>query len=96
MKDFRTIIGRPLITEKAMNLKERQGKYVFEVSQHANKLQIKQAVEEAFDVRVTSVRTMKVHGKRKRWGMTRGRRPDRKKAIITLREGDLIEFFESL
>jgi len=96
MSNFRAVIVRPLITEKAMNLREREGKYVFEVKPHANKLEIKRAVEEAFDVTVTRVRTLKVHGKRKRWGMTRGKRPDRKKAIVTLREGDIIEFFESV
>ena len=96
MNTLRSVIVRPLITEKAMNMKEREGKYVFEVSPRANKLEIKRAVEEAFDVTVTRVRTLTVHGKRKRWGMTRGKRPDRKKAVVTLREGDVIEFFESV
>ena len=96
MNTLRAVIVRPLITEKAMNMKEREGKYVFEVHPRANKLEIKRAVEEAFDVTVIRVRTLAVHGKRKRWGMTRGKRPDRKKAIVTLREGDIIEFFESV
>ncbi len=88
------IIIRPLITEKSTILKEKDHQYVFEVERRANKIEIKKAVEYLFKVRVTNVRTINVLGKVKRLGRRFGRRPDWKKAIVTLREGDRIEFFE--
>ncbi|MFP4527566.1 MAG: 50S ribosomal protein L23 [Candidatus Kapaibacterium sp.] len=88
------IIKRPLITEKAMRLTE-QGQYVFDVVPTANKIEIKRAVEEMFEVEVKSVRTARIKGKRTqrftRRGVMRGRTPLRKKAYVTLKEGHEIE-----
>jgi large subunit ribosomal protein L23 len=88
------IIKRPIITEKAMKLGE-QRQYVFEVDPKANKIQIKQAVEKMFEVKVESVRTVRVKGKvRRRFtrrGVMEGRTPLRKKAYVTLKEGYTIE-----
>jgi large subunit ribosomal protein L23 len=88
-----TIIRRPVISEKATLLVERQNKYVFEVAPKANKIQIRKAVEDAFKVSVTEVRTMRVPGKKKRVRLQLGHTPEWKKAIVTLKEGDRIELF---
>jgi large subunit ribosomal protein L23 len=97
MKNTQVII-KPLLTEKALKLQEDQNKYGFVVTQTANKIEIKRAVEKKFDVSVDNVHTINVHGKSKqmntRRGLTRGRRSGWKKAIVTLREGDKIDFFE--
>ena len=88
------IIKRPVaLTEKAARLKE-QNKVVFEVAPEANKIQIKQAVEELFNVKVTDVNTLIQRGKMKRMGRSLAKRRNWKKAIVTLREGDDIQFFE--
>ena len=71
-----------------------QNKYTFKVDKKANKIDIKQAVEAIFKVKVTDVKTMNVKGKLKRLGRYQGRTPDWKKAIVTLQEGDKIEIFE--
>jgi large subunit ribosomal protein L23 len=88
------IIKKPIITEKAMNLAS-QRQYVFEVHPDANKIQIKQEIEKMFEVNVTSVRTVRIKGKNKlrmtRRGIMRGRTPLKKKAYITLKEGQSIE-----
>lgn len=90
------IIIRPIITEKSMGMQDAN-KYVFEVVKTANKSEIKKAVETVFDVKVKSVHTMNMLGKMKRQGQYRGKRPDWKKAIVTLTEDSkTIEFFESL
>jgi len=89
------IILRPIITEKAQ-MATQQNKYVFEVDKRANKLQIKDAVEVAFNVRVTDVNTVTMRGKVKRYGIRRTRMPDWKKAIVTLAAGDKIELFEGV
>jgi large subunit ribosomal protein L23 len=94
--DMRQVIKRPLITEKGTRIKDEQNKYLFEVDTNANKLMIKQAVEKLFDVKVIKVNVMNVHGKEKRMGRFSGRRPDWKKAIVTLKEGDQIELFEGV
>lgn len=96
MKYAHDIIRRPVISEKSM-----QGiadkKYTFEVALSANKLEIKNAVEEVFSVKVKSVNTLRVHGKEKRVGVHTGRRPDYKKAVVTLKaDSKPIEFFESM
>ncbi len=90
MKDVYSVLKKPLFTEKNDRLKEKYNKYVFEVDLHANKIEIRQAIERIFDVRVVKVNTMRVHGKVKRRGRSVGRRPDWKKAIVTLKEGDTI------
>jgi large subunit ribosomal protein L23 len=92
-KDPRSIIERPLITEKNQLLQDKENKYVFEVARYANKLEIKQAIEDIFDVRVESVRTMRMLGKIKRMGRFEGRRPNWKKAIVKLTDGDVIDLF---
>lgn len=94
MKEPQKIILRPLITEKSTHQKEEGNQYVFEVNRNSNKIEIRSAVERLFKVKVNNVRTVNVIGKVKRLGRRYGKRPDWKKAIVTLREGDRIDFFE--
>ncbi|PIV20685.1 MAG: 50S ribosomal protein L23 [Deltaproteobacteria bacterium CG_4_8_14_3_um_filter_45_9] len=94
MKEAQKIIRRPLITEKSTRQKEENRQYIFEVHRDANKIEIQSAVERLFKVNVLQVRTSNVMGKIKRLGRRYGKRPDWKKAIITLKEGDRIDFFE--
>jgi len=89
------ILRRPYITEKSTAF-QGQNKYVFEVTLKANKHQIKQAVEKAFNVRVRQVHIIRQRGKVKYMGRFRSRSPDTKKAIVTLRPGDKIELFQSV
>jgi large subunit ribosomal protein L23 len=89
MDNLADVIKRPIITERATALGS-QNKYVFMVARWANKLQIKRAVEHFFGVKVVKVNTLIQHGKRRRLRYKVGRRPDWKKAIVTLREGDTI------
>lgn len=90
------VIRRPCVTEKSIAGTEQANKVVFEVAMEANKIEIKKAVEELFSVSVLNVNTMRVPGKSVRMGRHQGRKPPWKKAIVTLREGDSIEFFESV
>ena len=90
------IIRRPLITEKGIRNNEEHNTVVFQVDRRANKLQIKQALEALFQVKVVHVNTLNVQGKKKRVRTREGRRPDWKKAYVTLREGDSITFFEGV
>jgi large subunit ribosomal protein L23 len=90
------ILKRPLITEKATLLKGASNAVSFEVDRRAKKKQIQEAVEKLFKVKVENVRTMNVTGKVKRRGRTVGLRPGWKKAIVTLKAGDKIEFFEGV
>lgn len=94
MKNPRDVILRPVISEKTYSLFD-QGKYTFIVDPEANKTEIKMAVQEIFDVQVRKVNTMNQRGKIKRRGRIEGKRPDVKKAIVTLVEGDEIELFET-
>jgi large subunit ribosomal protein L23 len=94
MKDLYSVIKRPLITERGTHLKETQNKYFFEVARSANKVEIRQAVEALFRVHVTSIHTIFLKGKKKRMGRFLGKRPDWKKAVVTLKPGDSIEFIE--
>jgi len=94
MKEGQRIIRRPLVTEKSTDQKDSSNQYAFEVDCKANKVEIQSAVELLFKVRVVRVRTSNVLGKVKRLGRKYGKRPDWKKAIVTLREGDRIDFFE--
>jgi len=94
MKEPQKIIRRPLVTEKSTRQKEDARQYAFEVRRDANKIEIQSAVERLFKVKVLQVRTSNVLGKIKRLGRRYGKRPDWKKAIVTLREGDRIDFFE--
>jgi large subunit ribosomal protein L23 len=90
---YRTIV-RPLITEKSSAAYQDRGEYTFEVHPEATKPQIRAAIEELFGVKVTDVWTSNQRGKERRVGKTIGRRPNWKKAIVKLREGDTIEIFE--
>jgi large subunit ribosomal protein L23 len=90
------ILKRPLITEKATFQKGEGNAVSFEVEGKANKKQIREAVEKLFKVKVEDVRTMNVAGKVKRRGRTVGLRPGWKKAVVTLKEGEKIEFFEGV
>jgi large subunit ribosomal protein L23 len=94
MKEAQKIIRRPLITEKSTQQKEANRQYAFEVYRDANKVEIQSAVERLFKVKVLKVHTSNVLGKVKRLGKKYGKRPDWKKAIVTLKEGDRIDFFE--
>jgi large subunit ribosomal protein L23 len=88
------IIKRPIaLTEKAAALKE-ENKVVFEVNPSANKIQIRQAVEDLFGVKVVDVNTLVQRGKRKRMGRRLAQRRNWKKAVVTLRQGDDIQFFD--
>jgi large subunit ribosomal protein L23 len=89
----RTIV-RPLITEKSSAAYQARAEYTFEVHVDASKPQIRSAIEQLFGVKVTGVWTSNQRGKEKRMGKTVGRRPNWKKAIVTLKEGDTIEIFE--
>lgn len=88
------LIKQPRLTEKSAILKDMNNQVVFVVDKSANKIQIKNLVEKAFKVTVLAVRTVNVHGKNKRVGKFSGRQNDWKKAIITLKEGDKIDYFE--
>ena len=92
MKPLHQIIKRPLITEKSNLIREAGQTVTFEVARNANKIEIKQAVEQAFKVKVKDVRTMVTAGKAKRVGRTVGKRSAVKKAYVTLAEGT-IDFF---
>jgi large subunit ribosomal protein L23 len=109
MKTPHSIIKRPLLTEKSTRLRETGGhdfafgegeeyaqKIAFEVALDANKIEIRQAIEKLFNVQVSDVHTQIVRGKEKRVGRYTGRRPRRKKAIVTLEAGQTIEFFEGV
>ncbi|MCL4491704.1 MAG: 50S ribosomal protein L23 [Nitrospirae bacterium] len=96
MKIIYDIIKKPLFTEKGMDLKEREGKILVETDSAANKHEIKKAMEEIFKVRVEKVATVNVKGKLKRFGKSIGRRSDKKKAIITLKKGEKLDFIEGV
>ncbi|MGD0886527.1 MAG: 50S ribosomal protein L23 [Thermodesulfovibrionales bacterium] len=94
MKNNYTVIKKPLFTEKGAMLKESENKVLVEVDTHANKLEIKRAMEEIFKVKVEKVATIKTEGKWKRYGKSLGKRPNRKKAVITLKKGEKLDFIE--
>ncbi|MCE2500862.1 MAG: 50S ribosomal protein L23 [Dehalococcoidia bacterium] len=89
------VLLRPTITEKSTLLQE-DGQYTFEVAPKANKTLVKQAVEENFNVKVLSVNITVNRGKRKRYGPRFKKRPDVKKAVVTLQQGDRINLIEGL
>lgn len=96
MKDHYTVLNKPLLTEKSNLIKEELNQIVFEVNKKANKIEIKEAVEKLFKVNVIKVHTINMRGKRKRLGRSQGKRPNWKKAIVTLKEGDQVDFFEGV
>ena len=87
------IIKRPLITEKSMQLVEQQNKYTFEVDKRANKIQVRKAIEELFDVTVTKVNIINTTPKKKRVGQHSGYKNELTKAVVTLAKDDKIEIF---
>jgi len=89
------VLRRPIITEKSTALQARD-KYTFEVMPNANKQEVKQAVEQAFTVEVAKVNVMTVSGKWRGAGRRRGKTSDWKKAVVTLKPGQKIEFFEGV
>lgn len=97
MKDrYHDVLLQPLLTEKITALRESSNKVGFLVRRDANRIQIKRAVESALKVRVENVNVMTVKGKTKRLGRFSGKRPDWKKAIVTLKEGEKLELYESV
>ena len=95
MKDPRDIIRRPIITENSTEMME-EGKYTFEVDVRANKVEVKKAIEQIFDVKVKKVNTLKIPRKQKRYGRYSGYTAERKKAIVTLTEDSKpIEIFDA-
>jgi large subunit ribosomal protein L23 len=93
MKSGRDVIIRPMVSEKSYAGLE-QNRYTFLVSAASNKTEIKEAVQQIWNVRVVKVNTMTRRGKEKRFRYTKGQRPDQKMAMVTLAEGDTIEIFE--
>ena len=93
-KNPRDIVFEPVVSEKSYDLIQDFNTYTFEVDKRANKTEIKQAVAEIFDVRVTRVNTINRRGKMKRTGWKMGKRPDSKRALVTLAVGSSIDIFE--
>jgi large subunit ribosomal protein L23 len=94
MKNPRDIIIEPVVSEKAYDGIDLLNAYTFLVDKRANKTEIRQAVEEIFDVKVSKVNTINRKGKKRRYGYKVGKRPDSKRAIVTLADGDSIDIFE--
>lgn len=95
MKTLYEVIKRPIISEKSTALAEVANRYAFEVASQANKQEIRDAVQNLFKVKVKQVRTLIVHGKVKRVGRFETKRANWKKAIVTLAEGNKIDFFQA-
>jgi len=96
MKNKHDILIGPMLTEKGALMKEQDNKVLFKVDIGANKIEIKSAVEENFKVKVERVTTIVCKGKTKRMGRYEGKRPDWKKAIVTLKEGEKLDFIEGV
>ncbi len=94
MKRPHDVIISPVVSEKSYELLD-QGRYTFIVRPDANKTEIKQAVQQIFNVEVAAVNTLNRKGKRKRFGLTQGKRKDTKRAIVTLAEGEEIDIFDA-
>lgn len=92
MKAAYSIVLGPVISEKGTDLTQRENKMIFKVDARSNKIEIRKAIEELYSVKVTSVNTINIKGKPKRLRAQLGRTSAWKKAIVTLREGDKIEF----
>ena len=95
MRNIHDVLVKPLVSEKSVMLME-DNKYSFQVARDANKIEIKRAVEEIFKVKVLNVTTRNLKGKLKRMGKYQGKRPDTKRAIVTLKDGDKIEIFSGM
>ncbi len=92
----RSVVRKPLLTEKVAALQDAHNQYAFVVDQNANKIEIKRAIELKYDVKVLSVNTLNTRGKVKRMGRFVGKRADWKKAIVTLKPGDKIELAQNV
>ncbi|UCH80825.1 MAG: 50S ribosomal protein L23 [Nitrospiraceae bacterium] len=96
MKNSYEVLLGPMLTEKGTLMKETDNKVLFRVAREANKIEIKKAVEEIFNVKVDCVRTINCRGKKKRMGRFEGKRPDWKKAIVALKEGEKLDIVEGV
>ncbi len=96
MKSQYDVLLGPLLTEKGTLLKEKDNKVLFKVARDANKIEIKKVVEEVFKVKVDRVTTINCKGKKKRLGRFEGKRPDWKKAMVTLKKGEKLDFIEGV
>ena len=96
MKSAYEIIKKPIVTEKCTKQQEMYNQVSFEVDKYANKIEIRRAIEDVFNVKVDKVSTMNMEGKKKRLGVHQGKRPDRKKATVTLAKGESIDLFEGV
>jgi large subunit ribosomal protein L23 len=97
MKNVFAVVKRPIITEKGLDLKEEKGTLCFEVDVHANKAEVKEAIEKIFKVKVASVRTMSFQGKQRRRGRFVGYKSDWKKAYVRLKPGEkMIDYAENI
>ncbi len=96
MKTTYNVLIGPMLTERGTLMKEQDNKVLFKVAKEANKIEIKNAVETIFKVKVSRVTTMNYRGKMKRMGKHEGKRPDWKKAIVTLKQGEKLDFIEGV
>jgi large subunit ribosomal protein L23 len=96
MSEFHKILVKPLVTEKSMQSLQESNRVSFKVKRDANKIQVRTAVEQIFEVTVESVNMVTVRGKKKKFGRNVGQSKDWKKAIVKLKEGDKIELFEGV
>ncbi|MFQ5509698.1 MAG: 50S ribosomal protein L23 [Leptospirillia bacterium] len=94
-RDPHTIILRPVLSEKSIGMSDDGSRVVFEVARDSNKVEVAKAVESVFEVKVAKVNTRTVRGKVKRMGRSQGRRPDRKRAVVTLQAGHTLNLFEN-
>jgi large subunit ribosomal protein L23 len=94
--DSYQVLKRPLVTEKGTKQKEQANQIVFEVDRRANKILVRNAVENIFKVKVLGVKVINVKGKERRMGRNVGKKPDWKKAIVRIAPGETIEFFEGV
>jgi large subunit ribosomal protein L23 len=93
-RDPHTVLLKPVLSEKSVARAEEGRRVVFEVARDANKVEVAKAVESIFAVKVAKVNTVRIKGKTKRMGRFTGRRPDRKRAVVTLRPGHTLNLFE--
>jgi large subunit ribosomal protein L23 len=96
MSEFHKVLMKPLVTEKSMQSLQESNRVSFKVKRDANKIQVRSAVEQIFEVTVESVNMVTVRGKKKKFGRSVGQSKDWKKAIVKLKEGDKIELFEGV
>ena len=96
MKNIFEIIKKPCLTEKGIMLQETENQVVLKVDPRANKIEIKEAAEKLFNVKITKVRTANMHGKKKRVGRHLGHTNNWKKAVLSLAEGQKLDFLEEL